>query len=192
MSGGSEGEENLKDNQTAPAAEPTVEVAKEEFPPEYYLFKTAAEREVELADIERHSVAADRAADRRFEKGVSGNPRGRPRKVERSFVPRQQRRDIIRIAEAQMTIRTEKSKKKVSVIEAIMLRTAAKALAGHGPSIRLMMKWYTDAIAEHSETHEKRFHLLEDMEILAVLNPDQGGDWLPKRLNNMRKLTRRT
>ncbi len=62
-----------------------------------------------------------------------------------------------------MTIRTEKSKKRVSVIEAIMLRAAAKALAGHGPSIRLMVKWYTDAVAEHSATHEKRFHLLEDM-----------------------------
>ncbi len=52
MSGGSEGEEKLKVDQAPPAAEPTVEVAKEEFPPEYYLFKTAAEREAELADID--------------------------------------------------------------------------------------------------------------------------------------------
>lgn len=145
-----------------------------------------------VEEMEHFIADQERAADHRFKKGVSGNPRGRPRKVERSFTPRQHRRDILRIAEATMTIRTEKSKKKVSVIEAVIRLTVARALTGHGPSMNRVVNWYLDAINEHNEVHEKRFSILEGQEVNAVLSPDEESEWRSAFLNGMRRLTRRT
>jgi Family of unknown function (DUF5681) len=133
-----------------------------------------------------------KAADNRFKKGASPNPRGRPRKVERSFTPRQHRRDILRIAEAPMTIRTEKSKKKVSVIEAVIRLTVAKALAGHGPSMNRVVKWYLDAIKEHSKAHPRAYLHLEDTESSESSDPRVGDDLMLEYLNRLRKASRRT
>src|SRR4051812_9556363 len=69
-----------------------------------------------------------------FKKGVSGNPRGRPRKAERSYTPRQWRRDVLRVGNTLTTIKTDKGIKKITLVEAILLRVASKALSGHGPS----------------------------------------------------------
>jgi hypothetical protein len=203
MSPNSERDENLRENQTAPAAEPVADPAIEnaaqpaddswmERAAARIRNMTAAEREAEALEIERHSARVDAASFHRFQKGVSGNPRGRPRKVERSFTPRQQRRDVLRIAESQTTIRTVKSKKKVPIIEAIIRVTAAKALAGHGPSISRMMKWYSDAIDKHTEAHADKFDFLESTEVSAALTLDEMTEYWNNYLNRMRKLTRRT
>lgn len=203
MNTDSERDENLTENQMAPAAEPVADPAIEsatepaddswmERAAARIRNKTAAEREAEALEIERHSARMEAAALHRFQKGVSGNPRGRPRKVERSFTPRQQRRDVLRVAESQTTIRTVKSKKKVSIIEAIIRVTAAKALAGHGPSISRMMKWYSDAIDKHTEAHADKFDYLESTEVSAALNLDEITEYWNNYLNRMRKLTRRT
>lgn len=65
-----------------------------------------------VEEMEASVAGAAKAANHRFQKGVSGNPRGRPRKIERSYTLRQQRRDVLRIAESPTTIRTAKSKTK--------------------------------------------------------------------------------
>ena len=60
--------------------------------------------EAEAADIQRFIDEPAKAGygrppiDGRFKKGTSGNPRGRPPKIERSLTPRQMRRDFLRIA----------------------------------------------------------------------------------------------
>lgn len=202
MSTDSERDEKFQVNQPAPAAEPATDSAIETpaEPPDDPVsgnavarirIMTAAEIEAEAKEIER-SVASAKAADlHRFQKGVSANPRGRPRKIERSLTPRQQRRDVLQIAESQTTIRTARSKKRVPIIEAIIRVTAAKALAGHGPSISRMMKWYSDAIKNHTEAHAE-FEFLESMEVSAALNLDEMDEYWNDYLNRMRKQTRRT
>jgi hypothetical protein len=132
--------------------------------------------------------------EHQFQKGKSGNARGRPPKKERSFTPRQLRRDILRFTEAPTTIRTEKGKQAVTAIEAILLRAISKALSGHGPSIRLIWKMHCEAILEHYQTHEGQFSDLERAEHLVTLKPSEVNNvyLAGNYLNNMRKLTRRT
>ena len=130
-------------------------------------------------------------AEHKFKKGVSGNPRGRPHKVERAFTPRQIRRDILSVAEAPMTIRTEKGKKKTTVVQVVFLRLVARALAGHGPSIRLVLKPHAEKIKEHCEIHDDKFKILEVSEMLLSENPGSGiHPEIRAQMNRYRKATR--
>jgi hypothetical protein len=127
-----------------------------------------------------------------FKKGVCPNPRGRPRKVERSYTPRQSRRDILSVGNSPTVIKTEKGKKKISLVEAILWRTASKALAGHGPSIRYFLKEYSAALREHCAVHYKLFGDLERLEIQFVLSPNGVDGTLGQMsLDNLRRLSRR-
>jgi hypothetical protein len=192
MSGDDKSEETPLVNQAPPAPEPEIVAVPEIEPPVNSGAAAERHRVPSAEEFERDIADRERAADHRFRKGISGNPRGRPRKVERSYTPRQQRRDVLRIAESPTTIRTAKSKKKVPIIEAIILLTAAKALAGHGPSANRMMKWYTDAINKHTEAHAQKFEILELSEITAALTLDEMTEYWNEYLNRMRRLTRRT
>ncbi|MBW0145781.1 DUF5681 domain-containing protein [Sphingomicrobium clamense] len=71
--------------------------------------------------------------EHRFPKGKSGNPGGRPSKKVRALMPLQLRRDIIDVCERETRIRTTDGDIAVSIIEAVNLRIAQKALAGHLP-----------------------------------------------------------
>jgi hypothetical protein len=128
-----------------------------------------------------------------FKKGVCPNPRGRPRKVERSYTPRQLRRDILGVGNSPTTIKTNKGIKKVTVIEAVRLRTISKALSGHGPSSRYILKEYDAALREHNEVHDKDFKELEEFEMHLTSHPEAAkSEWLTGYLAWKRKLTRRT
>lgn len=91
-----------------------------------------------------------------------------------------------------MIVRTEKGSKKVTVIEAVLLRIVGKALAGHGPSSRWVLKWYSDQVSDHSEVHDEKFRFLEDAEKILVFHPEEGrAELMRAYLNRLRKLTRR-
>jgi hypothetical protein len=100
---------------------------------------------------------------------------------------------VLAITEAPTVIRTEKGKKTVAAFEAILLRATQKALSGHGPSIRMLLKMHIDAIKEHNGVHEKYSSKLEHFESEATFDPEQSA---PKRvrdfLNDMRRWTRYT
>jgi hypothetical protein len=79
------------------------------------------------------------------------------------------------------------------VIEAIYLRVAIKAMEGHGPSMRFLIKLHIDAVKEHNEIHDEKFSHLENFEKVVSLYPNEGvSERSRNELNHMRKLTRRT
>jgi hypothetical protein len=53
-----------------------------------------------------------------------------------------------------------------------------------------MMKWYSDAIKNHTEAHAE-FEFLESMEVTA-LTLDEMNEYRNDYLNRLRKTTRRT
>lgn len=132
--------------------------------------------------------------EHQYKKGQTGNGKGRPPKAGRAYLPRQLVRDILAVTEAEMTIRTGKGVKKISTIEALLLRMRQKALDGHGPSLRFLYKLHAEAIAEHNGRFVSEFEFLEMVEDEAVKKPvpPENERFMQNYLNNLRKSTRRT
>jgi hypothetical protein len=99
-----------------------------------------------------------------FQKGTSGNPKGRPKKDARSISDRQIRSDIIEVLEEEVTVTQNGKKKKIAKGKAIMQQLTNKALKGEFRAIKLSLDVYTNAVAKHQELHPDLYKLLESLE----------------------------
>lgn len=130
--------------------------------------------------------------EHQFQKGMCPNPRGRPRKTERSLSLRQIRRDVLSVLEEPIAIRTAQGEERMPAILAMVKVLRGKAMSGHGPSLRFMLKLHREAVAEHHAAHDREFEVLEDMERFAAANDVLQDPEFIAVLNEFRKRTRRT
>lgn len=129
-----------------------------------------------------------------FAKGKSGNPRGRPPREARAYLPTQIVRDILAITEEERTIRTPKGAKKVPTIALVIRRLVQRALEGHGPSMRYVMQSHEKALEAHQQRFYEHYKFIEMVEydaIVSPVHPDNARSH-QKFINALRKTTRKT
>lgn len=99
--------------------------------------------------------------EHRFPKGKSGNPRGRPRKVERTFFPDQHVRDTLAQAIRPVRVKLRGKETEVSSYEAALMKLRAKALEGHGPSLREYLRRSDNAMLEFYRHNKQVMEIYE-------------------------------
>jgi len=132
-----------------------------------------ARREAEAAEAERLAREQGKAGykcppvDSRFKKGVSPNPRGRPKMRPKAFSQRQLNSDVLSITfdEIPMTINGKRVRK--SRHEALVLRLYADALKGDRWSTATVLKIARDATIDRAR-HSSFYIELEKMEEMSV------------------------
>ncbi len=89
----------------------------------------------------------------RFRKGVSGNPRGRPRKPQRAHIPSQIGKDVRRVSEILVTIRTAKGEEVLTAAEAAIYSLVMGAIKGKAAFMKLWLDLYRRALVENLKQH---------------------------------------
>lgn len=86
-----------------------------------------------------------------FKPGVSGNPRGRRRKLPRADIPSQIGKDFRRIAETKVFTTQNGRRVKISLIEGVFMSIFKQAAEGKISQQRLVLKYFGAALAENLE-----------------------------------------
>lgn len=127
-----------------------------------------------------------------FEKGRSGNPRGRPLKKERTYTQRQVRHDILNLMEREAFAITINGKKEVvPIIVGIYWKLMQKALEGDTRILLEVIKLRREIIADHAAAN---FHVIKAMDVheamAAEVSEQQMDNATLRILNKLRKKTR--
>lgn len=132
--------------------------------------------------------------EHRIKAGERRNPKGRPPKAQRAFLPTQTIRDVLSITEEERTVRTPRGTKKIATIEALMRRLVQRALEGHGPSLRYAIELHMEAVRQHRDRFSEHFGFIEMVEQGAIEKPvpPENEHFQRKFINDLRRKTRRT
>lgn len=129
--------------------------------------------------------------DTRWKPGQSGNPKGRPKKVERSITERQRLRDFFNATERQVTITIEGKRKKVTLVEAIMEQGILQAAKGRYRFFAKFIDMYAEAVRLSATLNPKATSLLESVEQhLAEVGDERQSP--PQFIDQLNKLKRKT
>lgn len=132
--------------------------------------------------------------EHRIKPGERRNPKGRPPKSHRAFLPTQTVRDILSITEEERRVRTPRGTKKIATIEALLRRLVQRALEGHGPSLRYVIELHSEAIRQHRDRFADFFEFIEMVEHNNIEKPvpPENEHFNRKFINELREKTRRT
>ena len=89
--------------------------------------------------------------EHQFKPGVSGNPKGRQRKLPRADIPSQIGKDIRRIAERKVITTQDGRRVKISFFEVVLMSIFKQAAEGRISQQRLILRYYGAALAENLE-----------------------------------------
>lgn len=90
----------------------------------------------------------------RFKKGVSGNPRGRRRKKLVPLTPDSLRKDVLRVMELPMTVKTPTGEKTLTIRQATIYKLAMQALNSNRVTyMRLWLDLAKRTVQENIEAH---------------------------------------
>jgi len=128
--------------------------------------------------------------EHQIKKGETKNRKGRPKKRERSLIPRQLRVDILKVKETQVRISTSRGEEEMTLYEAAIFSLAKKAVTGHYSAMKLFLQKCEAAVQQHFDAH-REFALLEAMERHAVIEESISPEVLA-RMNELRAATRKT
>lgn len=106
-------------------------------------------------------------AQHRFTKGQSGNPSGRPRGKKKPAKRASLMELLNKVSRRQISITVNDQKVTMTMIEAILTRTAQQALAGKQDAVRTILNYQTEA-----DRWVERFVEIPDPEELARLRSD--------------------
>jgi hypothetical protein len=106
-------------------------------------------------------------AQHRFTKGQSGNPSGRPKGKKKPGKRATLMELLDKVSQRMISITVNDRKVMMTMIEAILTRTAQQALAGKQDAVRTILNYQTEA-----ERWVERFVEIPDPEELARLRSD--------------------
>jgi hypothetical protein len=128
-----------------------------------------------------------RTSDGRFAaNGPSPNPRGRPRKAQRTYTDRQIRHDILDLMEEKIELKIQGKVKRIPIIQGIYWKMFQKALEGDAKMILASAELRHDLVQAHMrenpelvkelESHERelRRHGASESKITELLNELRG------------------
>jgi hypothetical protein len=110
------------------------------------------------------SDSGSRDRNGRFPKGVSGNPRGRPRKVERTFTHRQIRQDVLSLMEQPIDIKIQGKTNSMPIILGIYWKMFQRALEGDARMMLAVAQLRHDLVHELTEQHRDEIAVLDRAE----------------------------
>lgn len=128
-----------------------------------------------------------------FQKGQSGNPKGRRPKEARSVTPRQIRRDVLRAFETEMDATVPGQAGKKTVGELIIWKQIEQALKGDHRSARLLLDLRMQFTDEHMRAHPDLMEALEIGEQMRAnsVSPQPFEGQSAKIFNELRRRTQK-
>ena len=131
--------------------------------------------------------------DTQWKPGQSGNPRGRPKKPERSVSQRQQLRDIAEIMEEHVPIAINGQRKTMTMFQAAVRRIMLQAMEGKLAQQKIFLQLSSAVIEGNAKLNPTMHQMLEAIEEQIALT--DGYDDLPpeqkQELNGLRRQTRK-
>lgn len=99
-----------------------------------------------------------------FRSGVSGNPRGRPRKAVRTYTHGQIRHDILDLMEEKIELKIQGKVQRIPIIQGIYWKMFQKALEGDQKMMLAVAQLRHDLVHEHTRQNHDLISELEHHE----------------------------
>lgn len=131
--------------------------------------------------------------EHQFQKGQSGNPRGRPRKpkMERAMNTRQGRRDFFEVTEQALMVGRPGKRRRMPAIKVVINKMLEQALQGHPPSQRYLVNRHLELLAAHEDANPRMADMLETYELILVDSGPGTKAGQRESLNILREISRR-